>query len=179
MEIAPAHNSARPPVTTSLEDPNEDRPAVKAKGTVKPSDNPMILLNQLLLSIPWLQHLHIPDDLGADQVPLIVALEILAALVTFSSVRRALVGKRLGISENAIEDLFLSWLLLRLHSPHLLRGVLLGVAILRLGESDRLATVGVGIVALAAGTRAGTVGARAGHGRQAESVMNAMGESDA
>jgi len=43
IEIAPAQSSARPPVTTSRELPNPDNPAVKAKGTVNPSDNPTIL----------------------------------------------------------------------------------------------------------------------------------------
>ena len=41
--MAPAHNSARPPVTTSFDEPSDDNPAVRAKGTVKPSDNPIIL----------------------------------------------------------------------------------------------------------------------------------------
>lgn len=43
MDMAPAIISARPPTTTILEVPKPDRPAVSAKGTVKPSDNPMIL----------------------------------------------------------------------------------------------------------------------------------------
>lgn len=41
--MAPAQSSARPPVTTSVEEPSDDRPAVKANGTVRPSDRPMIL----------------------------------------------------------------------------------------------------------------------------------------
>jgi hypothetical protein len=41
--IAPAISSATPPSTTSLESPIELRPAVRAKGTVKPSDKPMTL----------------------------------------------------------------------------------------------------------------------------------------
>lgn len=40
IEIAPAASSARPPRTTTLVLPNADRPALKAKGTVKPSDSP-------------------------------------------------------------------------------------------------------------------------------------------
>ena len=42
MDMAPAINSASPPYTTTLEDPNADRPAVSANGTVKPSDNPIV-----------------------------------------------------------------------------------------------------------------------------------------
>ena len=42
MLMAPAINSASPPYTTTLEDPNADRPAVSANGTVKPSDNPIV-----------------------------------------------------------------------------------------------------------------------------------------
>ena len=44
IEIAPAQSSARPPVTTSFELPSDDSPAVKAKGTVRPSERPMILV---------------------------------------------------------------------------------------------------------------------------------------
>ncbi len=43
MEIVPAMSSATPPSTTSFEFPKLDSPAVRAKGTVKPSDRPMIL----------------------------------------------------------------------------------------------------------------------------------------
>ena len=42
IDMAPAINSASPPYTTTLEDPNADRPAVSANGTVKPSDNPIV-----------------------------------------------------------------------------------------------------------------------------------------
>ena len=41
--IAPAMSSATPPRTTSLEDPRPDRPAVNAKGTVRPSESPIML----------------------------------------------------------------------------------------------------------------------------------------
>lgn len=43
MEIEPAKSSARPPRMTILEDPREERPAVRAKGTVRPSAKPMML----------------------------------------------------------------------------------------------------------------------------------------
>lgn len=42
MEIAPAASSARPPNTTTLVFPNAERPALKAKGTVNPSERPRI-----------------------------------------------------------------------------------------------------------------------------------------
>ena len=40
MESAPAVNSARPPRTTTLVFPRAERPALSAKGTVKPSERP-------------------------------------------------------------------------------------------------------------------------------------------
>jgi hypothetical protein len=40
--MAPAINSARPPKMTTLVDPKADKPAVKAKGTVRPSERPMV-----------------------------------------------------------------------------------------------------------------------------------------
>ncbi|KAH3688939.1 hypothetical protein WICPIJ_000079 [Wickerhamomyces pijperi] len=43
MEIAPEINSANPPVITNLVSPKELNPAVKAKGTVNPSLNPMTM----------------------------------------------------------------------------------------------------------------------------------------
>lgn len=43
IEIAPAMSSATPPRTTMRELPIDDKPAVRAKGTVKPSERPMIL----------------------------------------------------------------------------------------------------------------------------------------
>ena len=43
MEIIPEKSSARPPIITSLVDPKVDRPAVKAKGTVKPSEKPRMM----------------------------------------------------------------------------------------------------------------------------------------
>lgn len=42
MEIAPAASSARPPRTTTLVFPRADKPADRAKGTVRPSDRPRI-----------------------------------------------------------------------------------------------------------------------------------------
>ena len=42
MEMAPAISSAKPPRTTSRAFPREDRPAVRAKGTVIPSERPMM-----------------------------------------------------------------------------------------------------------------------------------------
>jgi hypothetical protein len=58
-------------VTTNLELPNPDKPAVKAKGTVNPSDNPTILLISFTRLFSH-SHLHIPDHLGRDQIPLIL-----------------------------------------------------------------------------------------------------------
>lgn len=43
IDIAPAMSSATPPRTTSLDSPREDRPAVRAKGTVRPSERPITL----------------------------------------------------------------------------------------------------------------------------------------
>jgi len=43
MEMAPAMSSAIPPRTTSFESPREERPAVRANGTVSPSERPMML----------------------------------------------------------------------------------------------------------------------------------------
>lgn len=43
IEIAPAMSSAIPPATTNLEVPKDERPAARAKGTVKPSESPMTL----------------------------------------------------------------------------------------------------------------------------------------
>ena len=42
MEIAPAINSARPPKMTILLLPRADSPAVRAKGTVRPSERPIV-----------------------------------------------------------------------------------------------------------------------------------------
>lgn len=43
IEMAPAMSSATPPRMTSLDSPREDKPAVSAKGTVRPSERPMTL----------------------------------------------------------------------------------------------------------------------------------------
>ena len=43
MDIVPAMSSATPPRTTIFEFPKLESPAVKAKGTVNPSDKPIIL----------------------------------------------------------------------------------------------------------------------------------------
>lgn len=48
IEIAPAISSAIPPKTTSFEFPRDERPAVKANGTVSPSERPMTLLQRLV-----------------------------------------------------------------------------------------------------------------------------------
>lgn len=40
MDIAPAANSANPPSTTTLVSPSAERPALRANGTVRPSDKP-------------------------------------------------------------------------------------------------------------------------------------------
>lgn len=48
MDMAPAMSSATPPITTNLEFPIEERPAVSAKGTVSPSDSPIILWHRKL-----------------------------------------------------------------------------------------------------------------------------------
>jgi len=42
MEIAPAVNSARPARTTTFVSPRVDRPALRAKGTVNPSERPIM-----------------------------------------------------------------------------------------------------------------------------------------
>jgi len=43
MEMAPAMSSAMPPKTTNLDSPRDERPAVRAKGTVRPSERPITL----------------------------------------------------------------------------------------------------------------------------------------
>lgn len=42
MDIAPATSSANPPTTTTLEFPRAERPALRANGTVNPSERPRI-----------------------------------------------------------------------------------------------------------------------------------------
>ena len=42
IDNEPANSSARPAVTTSLDEPILERPAVNAKGTVRPSANPIV-----------------------------------------------------------------------------------------------------------------------------------------
>jgi hypothetical protein len=44
IEIAPAMSSATPPTMTSLDSPRDERPAVRANGTVRPSESPITLL---------------------------------------------------------------------------------------------------------------------------------------
>ena len=44
IEIAPAMSSATPPRTTSLDFPSDERPAVRANGTVRPSERPITLI---------------------------------------------------------------------------------------------------------------------------------------
>jgi hypothetical protein len=44
IEIAPAMSSAMPPRMTSLDSPRDERPAVRANGTVRPSERPMTLI---------------------------------------------------------------------------------------------------------------------------------------
>ena len=66
-------------MTTKRELPNDDNPAVNAKGTVNPSDNPMILPVSALLMLEPI-YLHIANYFRTDQVPLVIPFEILAAL---------------------------------------------------------------------------------------------------
>ena len=47
MEMAPAISSAIPPSTTTLEFPRDAKPAVRAKGTVNPSDRPITLSKEV------------------------------------------------------------------------------------------------------------------------------------
>jgi hypothetical protein len=68
MEMAPAQSSARPAVTTNREEPIEDRPAVRAKGTVSPSERPIMLARSAQVI---LFDIHVPNDGGVDQVPLV------------------------------------------------------------------------------------------------------------
>lgn len=42
MEMAPAASSASPPSTTTFVFPSAERPALSAKGTVRPSESPRI-----------------------------------------------------------------------------------------------------------------------------------------
>lgn len=43
MEMAPAMSSATPPNTTSFDSPRDESPAVRANGTVSPSESPITL----------------------------------------------------------------------------------------------------------------------------------------
>lgn len=52
MEMAPANNSATPPKTTIFDSPREERPAARAKGTVRPSERPMTL-KRMVVSLSW------------------------------------------------------------------------------------------------------------------------------
>jgi len=63
IEIAPAKSSAMPPRTTIRLSPRDDRPAARAKGTVRPSERPMTTsrttsgsMSLLSSSIRSLQH---------------------------------------------------------------------------------------------------------------------------
>lgn len=84
--MAPAQSSARPPVTTNRELPKPDSPAVRANGTVRPSDKPTMLKESAKRPVSVRKAIdggsssHIPDHLGADQIPLIIPFQILAAL---------------------------------------------------------------------------------------------------
>lgn len=51
MEIAPAISSANPPNTTTLVSPSADNPAVRANGTVIPSDKPIMASDTVRPSI--------------------------------------------------------------------------------------------------------------------------------
>ena len=54
IEIAPAISSATPPSTTIFDSPRLDKPAVRAKGTVRPSDSPITLEKGRKISVKYL-----------------------------------------------------------------------------------------------------------------------------
>lgn len=50
--MAPAMSSARPPKMTTRVLPRADRPAVRAKGTVRPSERPMVA-SEMTRAVTW------------------------------------------------------------------------------------------------------------------------------
>ena len=93
-------------MTTSRELPNPDNPAVNAKGTVNPSDNPTILRIRSTPAIErwYCEDLHIPHDLRRDKIPLVFAFQILATL-PLSLVDRTLRVERISRQEQLIQRL--------------------------------------------------------------------------
>lgn len=82
IEIAPAMSSAIPPATTNLEVPRDERPAARAKGTVKPSDSPMTLrINSMSRLTQWNRenYLHIANDIRIDERAVILVFQVFAA----------------------------------------------------------------------------------------------------
>ena len=83
MEIAPAMSSAMPPNTTIFESPRDERPAVKANGTVSLSERPMTLCRGQLT---WAkrrgndkENVHVSDSVRIDEPTLILPDQLPAA----------------------------------------------------------------------------------------------------
>lgn len=72
---APPTISANPPMYTNLLEPNDESPAVRANGTVRPSDRPMILSDKTILASSCSHsetgnHSHISHDIMRYQMTL-------------------------------------------------------------------------------------------------------------
>jgi hypothetical protein len=75
-------SSAIPPATTNFEVPKDERPAARAKGTVKPSESPMTLANISIFRLTQCNrdnYLHITNDIRIDERAVIVAFQVFAA----------------------------------------------------------------------------------------------------
>ena len=76
MEIAPAISSAIPPKMSRFRSARDERPAVKAKGTVSPSDWPTMLYGSGLahagkaLGVGGRRNAHIPDNIWINELAL-------------------------------------------------------------------------------------------------------------
>lgn len=81
IEMAPAANSANPPRTTTLVFPSADKPALKANGTVNPSDRPRIASDTM-------------RGLMRDRVPLLVLVLLLLLLLVLLLDESSSAGRR-------------------------------------------------------------------------------------
>lgn len=97
IEMAPAMSSAIPPRTTSFDSPREDRPAVKAKGTVRPSERPITLARGQYLEDDkrgiFFIDAHISDYVRVDEGALLL-IELPAADAACARVTTALGDER-------------------------------------------------------------------------------------
>jgi hypothetical protein len=94
---------------TSREFPIEERPAVSANGTVKPSDSPMILRILPLAALESRlddkrEGLHVTNDVGVNQSSFIVSLEFLATNPLAGFIVTVALGREWRIVLNARVD---------------------------------------------------------------------------